>query len=135
MYTIKTVAYLLIENKKILLVRARNKIAFYMPGGKPDKGENSIEALIREIKEEIGVDLIHTSLSYYDTFAAQAYGKDKGVSVKIECFIGEHKNKPTALAEIEELKFFSSEEYLSMPETAPAVRLIINDLKIKGLII
>jgi|SRR3989344_7014468 len=134
MYTIKTVAYLLIENKKILLVRARNKIAFYMPGGKPEPGEKSTRALIREIKEEIGVDLVPDSLIYFQTFEAQAYGKDEGVKVKIECYLGKHNNKPSALAEIEEIGFFSSEEYLTMPETAPAVRKIIRDLKAKGFI-
>lgn len=135
MYSIKTIAYILIKNKKVLLVRARSKNAFYMPGGKPDPGETSIQALIREIREEIGLDLKEKSLTFFGIFEAQAYGKEKGVMVKIECYLGKHSQTPTALAEIEEVRFFSSDEYLAMPETAPAVRLIIKALKTKGYII
>lgn len=129
MKQINTVAYILIENKKILLVKAKNKNAFYMPGGKPDKDETARQTIIREAKEELGIDIIPTSLRYYGTFKAQAYGKEKGLQVYIKCYVGKHTNKPFATSEIEEIKFFSAAEYLSMQETAPAVRLIMTDLK------
>jgi len=54
-----------------------------MPGRKTEKAENSIQALVREIKEEVGVDLITQQLKYFATFAAQTYGKEKGIKVKI----------------------------------------------------
>src|SRR5689334_17900992 len=127
MNTINTVAYIFIEKRRLLLVRAANKKAFYMPGGKAEKGENSILALIREVKEEIAVDLLIHTLKYFATFTAQAYGKNEGINVRIECYVGGHKNIPQPKSEIEELKFFTSDEYLNMPDTAPAVRLIIND--------
>lgn len=41
------------------------------------------ETLIREVKEEISVDIIKDTIKYYDTFEAQADGKEEGVIVKI----------------------------------------------------
>ncbi len=106
-----------------------------MPGGKHDKGETSANALIREVKEELGIDLVTNSLTYHKTFTAQAYGKEKGIQVCIECYQGTYKGKPIATSEIEEIRYFTSQEYLSMKETAPAVRLIVKDLKKKDLIV
>ena len=52
---IETVALIHIKDKKLLLVRPKSKKIFYMPGGKRDEGEDNLKALIREIKEEIGL--------------------------------------------------------------------------------
>lgn len=49
----------IIENDKneILLVKSRDKGIYTIPGGQVEIGENLIDALIREIKEETGIDV------------------------------------------------------------------------------
>ncbi|OGK18171.1 hypothetical protein A2866_04745 [Candidatus Roizmanbacteria bacterium RIFCSPHIGHO2_01_FULL_39_8] len=130
---IETVAYIFINDKKLLLVRAKNKKAYYMPGGKRDLKEDDIRALVREIREELQIEL-SPSLQFYGVFEAQAYGKEKGVRVKIICYFGKHLGRIKAGSEIEQIRFFSQSEYFKQKETAPAVRLIFNDLKEKDLI-
>lgn len=132
--TIETVALIHIKDKKLLLVRPYNKKIFYMPGGKRDQGEGNLEALVREIKEELMLEIDPKTADFYGVFKAQAYGKDDGVMVKIHCYTTVHKGNVESSTEIEELAFFSHDEYLSRKEVAPAVRLIIKDLKAKGLI-
>lgn len=130
---IETVAYIFIRDKKLLLVRAKNKKAYYMPGGKRDQKEDDIQALVREIREELQIEL-SPSLQFYGIFEEQAYGKEKGVRVKIICYFGKHIGKIKPGSEIEEVKFFTQSNYFKQKETAPAVRLLFNDLKEKDLI-
>ncbi|EIC2299431.1 NUDIX domain-containing protein, partial [Vibrio cholerae] len=59
---IDKLAWVLIQDGKLLAVRSKGKALFYLPGGKREAGENDEEALIREIKEELSVDLSPTSL-------------------------------------------------------------------------
>ena len=51
------VAGLLIVNEKILLQRPVNDTAYSIPGGHVSFGETNKMTLIREFKEEIGVDI------------------------------------------------------------------------------
>lgn len=44
------------ERNEILLVKSRDKEVWTIPGGQVETGENLIDALIREIKEESGID-------------------------------------------------------------------------------
>lgn len=50
----------IVENGKneILLVKNRDKEVWTVPGGQVEIGENLIDALIREIKEESGIDAV-----------------------------------------------------------------------------
>ena len=63
--TIDKLAWLHIENRKVQCVRSTGKSTFYLPGGKRDLGESDEEALLREIKEELTVDLDISTLSYF----------------------------------------------------------------------
>lgn len=50
------------ERNEILLVKHRAKEVWTIPGGQVEVGENLMNALIREIKEESGIDVIVNKL-------------------------------------------------------------------------
>lgn len=131
---IETVALIHIKGKKLLLVRPKSKKIFYMPGGKRNEGEDNLKALIREIKEEVQLEIDPRTVDFYGTFEAQAYGKDKGVMVRVHCYTANHSGTVQSSSEIDEVAYFSQEEYIKGLDQAPAVKLILQDLKKKGLV-
>ena len=78
------------ENKQ-LVARSYGKNVYYTPGGKRESGESDEEALLRECREELDVDLLSATktpatIEPYGTFQAQAYGKPEGTMVRMTCF-------------------------------------------------
>ncbi|MBY5947731.1 NUDIX hydrolase [Photobacterium rosenbergii] len=107
---IDKLAWVLIQNGKFLVVRSKGKELFYLPGGKREVGESDEQALIREIKEELSVELAPESIEYMETFTAQADGKAEGVSVKLTCYFAEFSGELAPAAEIEEHKFIDGND-------------------------
>ena len=107
---IDKLAWLYIREGKLLSARSKNKNLFYIPGGKREKGESDEQALIREVKEEISVDLIASSIQYAETFKAQADGKDDGTVVKLTCYFADFQGELLADAEIEEIDFMGYQD-------------------------
>lgn len=70
---IKCVCLVVEEDDELLLVQARNREKYYFPGGKIDDGETYKQALQRELKEELQVDVPEISLVYMDTVIGDAY--------------------------------------------------------------
>ncbi|WP_425586024.1 NUDIX hydrolase [Streptomyces thioluteus] len=50
-------AWIRIEHGRLLATRSHGRSRFYLPGGKPEPGETAGQALVREIREELGVAL------------------------------------------------------------------------------
>ena len=107
---IDKLAWLYIRDGKLLSARSKNKTLFYIPGGKREEGESDEQALAREIKEEVSVDLIPNSIKYVETFKAQADGKNDGTIVKLTCYFAEFKGDLTPDAEIEQIEFLGYED-------------------------
>ncbi|MCL1138667.1 NUDIX hydrolase [Shewanella pneumatophori] len=105
MKVIDKLAWVLIRDGKLLAVRSKGKELFYLPGGKREAGESDEQALMREIKEELSVDLKLSSIKYMNTFTAQADGKAEGVSVKLTCYFADFSGELQPDAEIEQLEF------------------------------
>ena len=61
----KVRALLIDENNNILIANYGN--TFLLPGGSIDQGETTEEAIIRELKEETGIDYNLDELSYLNT--------------------------------------------------------------------
>ncbi|XOV79755.1 MAG: NUDIX domain-containing protein [Aestuariibacter sp.] len=107
--TIDKLGWLLLKDSKLLVVRSKNKSLFYIPGGKRDAGESDSEALIREIKEELCVDLNPETISHAIKVTAPADGK-ADAKVQINCYYAAYQGTLTAAAEIAELAFVALEE-------------------------
>ncbi|MBI5332414.1 MAG: NUDIX domain-containing protein [Candidatus Aenigmarchaeota archaeon] len=128
---IDKLALLHIKNKKLLVAVEKGKNIFYMPGGKRKIGESDIQALSREIKEELSVDILPETIKYYRTFKAQAHGKPIGTEVKMTCYTGEFKGVPNPSGEIENLLWIASED---IKQATPMGRLVLASLKQETLI-
>lgn len=102
---IDKLAWLYIREGKLLSARSKNKKLFYIPGGKREEGESDEQALIREIKEEISVDLLPHSIQYVETFKAPADGKNSDTIVKLTCYFADFQGELAPDAEIEEIDF------------------------------
>lgn len=129
---IDKLAWIAISERKILVTRSRGKDAWYIPGGKREPGETDREALIREVKEELSVDLLPDTLSYFETFTAQAHGKPEGVFVQMTCYTGEYKGVLQPASEIAEMAWLTSTVDYHL--LSPVDRIIFSYLKEKDLI-
>jgi ADP-ribose pyrophosphatase len=128
---IDKLAWIYIKDKKILSTLSKGKDKYYIPGGKREDGENDIETLIREIKEELSVELDLNTLRYYGVFKAQAHGKTEGIVVKMSCYFAEYVGELMADSEIAEIVWL---KYEDIDKISPVDKLIFNDLYEKDLI-
>lgn len=104
---IDKLAWLFIKDGKLLSARSKNKHLFYLPGGKREEGESDKQALIREIKEEVSVDLIANSIKFAGVFKALADGNVDQTMVKLTCYFADFTGELLPDAEIEEIDFIS----------------------------
>jgi len=71
--TIRIAAAVLIDKDgQTLLVRKRGTQAFMQPGGKIDAGEQPVEALVRELHEELNLRIDPADAMYLGQFSAPA---------------------------------------------------------------
>jgi len=124
-----TSGLLMIQNRKLLLAYSKNKNCFYLPGGKIDEGETALQALRREIAEELSIELGDEDLKYYTHVTAPAYGETEGLIMEQDCFLAGKTVEPVAAAEIGEVKYFSLNEYLAERNKAPGAVMILQQLK------
>ncbi len=128
---IDKLAYILLKDRKVLVTLSKGKDTWYIPGGKREPGESDREALIREVQEELTVELIPGTIQHYGTFEAQAHGKPPGTVVRMTCYTAAYEGTLKPAAEIEKIDFF---DYLQKPQTSPVDHLIFDDLRTKDLI-
>ena len=128
---IDKLAWLYIKDGKILSTRSKGKNTWYFPGGKRETGESDEEALIREIKEELTVDLIPQSLQFFGKFEAQAQGHAEGVTVVMTCYLANYQGELKPDAEIEEVAWLT---YADKRKSSAVDHIIFDYLKKENLI-
>lgn len=130
MDTIYKIGLAVIRDGAILLCRKRGLDALILPGGKIEPGEEPLDCLRRELREELGaVEIIEPHLvgTYTDVRA-----DDPTKRVEITLYTGELTGAPVASDEIEELIWFGPD---SSHELAPSLaNKILPDLRSKGLL-
>ncbi|MUL68463.1 DNA mismatch repair protein MutT [Mycobacterium sp. CBMA 234] len=101
MTVIRIVAAVVVdEHGRLLVVRKRGTTTFMQPGGKLEPGETPVEALVREVREELGVDVVDVrELGHHTAVAAN----EPGHTVAADLFAVELAGEPAVQAEIEEM--------------------------------
>lgn len=101
MTVIRIVAAVIVDERgRLLLVRKRGTTAFMQPGGKLEPGESPVDALGREVREELGVGMTDVrELGHHTAVAAN----EPGHSVAADLFFVTLDGVPQIAAEIEEM--------------------------------
>ncbi len=86
---------------------AKHPDVFFTLGGKPEPGESDIQALKREVKEEVGCGIDESSIKFLTEFEDVAHGKD-GASVRIRMYEGKLIGTPKPSSEIAEIGYFDT---------------------------
>lgn len=122
--TLRIAAALLIGNDgQTLLVRKRGTQVFMQPGGKIDAGEQPVQALARELHEELGLRIDPAAAQYLGQFSAPA-ANEPGFTVHAELFEVRIDVPVTPAAEIEEVRWIDPAGDGGLP-LAPLTRDLI----------
>jgi 8-oxo-dGTP diphosphatase len=97
---IRTAAVVVDEEGRTLLVRKRGTAAFMQPGGKLGAAESALQALAREVREELGCE-VAADCRPLGAFRAAA-ANEAGWTVEAQLFAATLEGTITPNAEIEE---------------------------------
>lgn len=121
---IRIAAALLLDSQgRTLLVRKRGTQAFMQPGGKIDAGETPVQALARELHEELGLRIDPAKAVRLGQFSAPA-ANEPGFEVQAELFRVDCAALVMPAAEIEEITWLAADQTPEMP-LAPLTRDLI----------
>ncbi|MCC2625989.1 MAG: hypothetical protein K0R14_1862 [Burkholderiales bacterium] len=108
---------------KILLVRVRDNELFYLAGGKIEDDETPEQTLIRELAEELNVEVISESIKHVVTITAPAYPQND--IVQLFCYTAKWIGEINIQAEISALEYIPLTDIKKM---APGVQKLVNHL-------
>lgn len=114
------------EAGRFLLVRKRGADKFMQPGGKPEPGEDDVTALIRELAEELLIEVAPEQLAHWGRFEADA-ANEPGHHLVADVFGLRHDDEPIPAAEIAEARWFTQSEALALGHRlAPLARRMLD---------
>jgi 8-oxo-dGTP diphosphatase len=97
---------------RILLVRKRSSFFFMQPGGKREGGETALEALARELHEELGCTLLQTK--FLGIFRAPA-ANEPAHTVEADLYLAEISGEVKPGAEIDEVAWIEPRQTNNLP--------------------
>lgn len=95
----------IVRDNALLLTRKRGTTTFISPGGKPQPGEDNLDCLAREVREELDVAI--QDPSYLGMFRGVA--AFEGIPIEMHVYLADIVGEPRASAEIEEIVWYRSD--------------------------
>jgi 8-oxo-dGTP diphosphatase len=108
------------DGDRLLVVKKKGGSLYILPGGKPEPGEDDLEALSRELDEELGCRLDTTTIEFLGSFSDTAADLHN-TTVIVRLYGARLIGNPVPRSEIENLKWFSPSED-NMNSLAPSLQ-------------
>lgn len=102
---------IIFRNNKLAVIYSNKKRYCKIPGGGIEKGENPMEAMIREVREEVGLDVIPETIKEFGYVHRIQKGKHEPVFIQdnyyyiCEAYDGQH---PSCFSEAEKSEEFEA---------------------------
>jgi 8-oxo-dGTP pyrophosphatase MutT (NUDIX family) len=101
--TVSAIAFVR-DDGRVLTVRKRGTSRWMLPGGKPEAGERAIDTAVREVREELGIEIAAERLELLGAFDSAA-ANEAGHALRATVFVVREAVQPVVQAEIEELRW------------------------------
>lgn len=132
MKTYNKYAFCVIKDNKLLVQEEDDEQFYLLPGGRAEEGEGAIQALCREVKEELGVEIELNTLKFIGVFEDLASNRND-IIVRIELYQGDFHGQMTPCSEVKELIWFDKNDDCN--KLTPVTKnKILPDLLEKGLL-
>lgn len=103
------------DDGRVLVVRKQGTTRFMQPGGKPEPGETAAQTLVRELHEELGLELDEADLVPLGTFISEA-ANEPGHRVVAEAFSTSIDPEAASVqAELAELRWITPADAATLP--------------------
>lgn len=99
------------SNNRMLTVRKKGSEYYMMAGGKIEKGEKPIQALIRELQEELAVQINEKDISLLGSHQTNAVNETNTIVSATIFHIIINDSHIVASSEIEEIKWLTHENF------------------------
>lgn len=101
------IAWIHLQNGRLLCARNHGRERFYLPGGKREPGESDVQTLVREVDEELTVTIDPGTTASVGVFEAPADARDDGLLVRMTCYTGAYTGEITPSNEIAEIDWLT----------------------------
>lgn len=125
MNCLDVVAWVCVQDERLLCARTKGNDVFYLVGGKRESGESDWSALSREVAEEVNVALVQSTFAELVTIEEKAHGHGAQMWVKMKCFTAEYTGELAASGEIAEISWLSN---IDAERCAPATQRVFEYL-------
>jgi len=125
------VAWVCIVDGHLLVVHSSRADRPYLPGGKREAEESDADVLVREVHEELGVELDPTTLRLVAVVEDDAVSHPPGTRVRMACYRGDAVGTPTPSAEIAALVWVPLDGP-APADLAPAARQVLDLVRAAG---
>ena len=104
------VAWIHIKNRQVLVARSKGNSIFFLPGGGPEGNETKEQALIRQLKEELSIDVKNETIGYVGSFEAPSFEFPETIFVRMDCFTADYSGKLVPSSEVTEIAWFNHKD-------------------------
>lgn len=102
-------AGVILVGRKLLFARSTGKSIYLAPGGKPEGDETVLQALVRELSEELNITVTPDDVEFFKRYEAPAAGQP-GRMVEMHVFMVKHwDGQIRPGAEIAELRWLTAD--------------------------